>query len=94
MQVSGGTGLLITIYCRVRVSGILLNMFMRNKNQPFADSITKNVLEYIMTRYNVTAGDIGAIRTIIHRSVNANRKKWNLDSVKPLPEPKKKTDKK
>lgn len=67
-------------------------MFMRNKNQPFADSITKNVLEYIMTRYNVTAGDINAIRGIIHKSVNLNRKKWNSDLVKPLSEFKKKSD--
>ena len=69
-------------------------MFMQNKNKTFADNITKNILKYLLTRYNITNGDIGAIRTIIHRSVNSNSKKMNLNSVTPLVEPKKKTDKK
>jgi hypothetical protein len=73
MQVSGGTGLLITIYCRVRVSGILLNMYMRKPNLA-ADKVTKHVLEYLLTRFNLQPGDINNIRMIITRSLNKNTK--------------------
>ena len=70
---SGGTGLLITIYCRVRVSGILLNMYMRKPN-PTADKVTKHVLEYLLHKFTLEPGDINNIRMIITRSLNNNSK--------------------
>ena len=83
MHVSGGTGLLITIYCRVRVSGILLNMYMRKPN-PIADNITKHVLQYLLTKFTLAPGDVNNIRMIITRALNRNNK------VKPITENKKK----
>jgi hypothetical protein len=74
MQVSGGTGLLITIYCRVRVSGILLNMYMHKPNL-VADKITKHVLEYLLSRFHLKPGDINNIRMIISKSLVKNTKK-------------------
>jgi len=71
--VSGGTGLLITICCRVRVSGILLNMYMRKPN-PIADKITKHVLEYLLNKFTLAPGDINNIRLIITRALNRNSK--------------------
>ena len=73
MQVSGGTGLLITIYCRVRVSGILLNMYMRKPN-PLADKVTKHVLEYLLNKFHLKPGDIKNIHLIITRALNKNTK--------------------
>lgn len=73
MHVSGGTGSLITIYRRVRVSGILLNMYMRKPNS-LADTVTKHVLEYLLNRFHLQAGDINNIRMIITRSLNRNNK--------------------
>ena len=73
MQVSGGTGLLITIYCRVRVSGILLNMYMRKPN-PLADKVTKHVLEYLLSQFTLNPGDINNKRLIIARALNKNTK--------------------
>lgn len=84
---SGGTGLLITIYCRVRVSGILLNMYMRKPN-PIADKVTKHVLEYLLTRFNIEPGDINNIRMIIAKALNKNTKSQIV-----LPELKKKKNK-
>ena len=84
---SGGTGLLITIYCRVRVSGILLNMYMRKLN-PLADKVTKHVLEYMLTRFNLQPGDINNIRIIINKTLTNNTKQ----EIK-LPELKKKKNK-
>jgi hypothetical protein len=81
--VSGGTGLLITIYCRVRVSGILLNMYMRKPN-PVADKITKHVLEYLLNKFTLSPGDVNNIRMIITRALNRNNK------IKITPEIKKK----
>jgi hypothetical protein len=71
--VSGGTGLLITIYCRVRVSGILLNMYMRKPN-PIADKVTKHVLEYLLNRFQLAPGDINNIRLIISKALSKNLK--------------------
>jgi hypothetical protein len=83
MHVSGGTGLLITIYCRVRVSGILLNTHMRKSN-PLADTVTKHVLQYLLNKFHLQPGDINNIRMIITRSLNKNTK------IKPIQEIKKK----
>ena len=75
MQVSGGTGLLITIYCRVRVSGILLNMYMRKSNL-IADKVTKHVLEYLLNRFELKPGDINNLRLIITKILNKNSKNF------------------
>ena len=81
MHVSGGTGLLITIYCRVRVSGILLNMYMRKPN-PIADKVTKHVLEYLLNKFTLQPGDINNIRLIINRALTNNTKKQNYKNQK------------
>ena len=70
---SGGTGSLITIYRRVRVSGILLHMYMRKPN-PLADKITKHVLAYLLNKFHLAPGDINNIRMIITRALNKNTK--------------------
>ena len=70
---SGGTGLLITIYCRVRVSGILLNMYMRKPN-PLADKVTRHVLEYLLNKFDLKPGEINDIRLIIIRALEKNTK--------------------
>ena len=81
MQVSGGTGLLITIYCRVRVSGILLNMYMRKPN-PLADKVTKHVLEYILTQFDIKPNQINDIRLIITRALDKNTKSQIVPQTK------------
>lgn len=87
MHVSGGTGSLITIYRRVRVSGILLNMYMRNTNI-IADKITKNVLTYLLNNFHLAPGDINNIRLIVSKTL-ANSKfqipKKNLKENKKAP---------
>ena len=57
-------------------------MYMRKPN-PLADKVTKHVLEYLLTRFNLQPGDINNIRMIITRSFDRNTKpQINLPELK------------
>jgi hypothetical protein len=49
---------------------------MRKPN-PIADKISKHVLEYLLTRFELKPGDINNIRMIITKSLNKNTKPNN-----------------
>ena len=56
-------------------------MYMRKPN-PTSDKITKHVLEYLLTRFNLTAGDINNIRFIITQATHKHQIKPNLQDNK------------
>ena len=58
------------------------------KPSPLADKVTKHVLEYMLTRFNIEPGDINNIRMIIAKALNKNTKSQIV-----LPELKKKKNK-
>ena len=46
------------------------------KSNPLADKITKDVLEYLLSRFNLAPGDINNIRQIITKSLIKNFKNF------------------
>ena len=52
------------------------------KSNLIADKITKHVLQYLLTRFNLQPGDINNIRMIITRSLNRNSKQPIVPDIK------------